>query len=209
MAVFSIAYTKYIQPNEGGYAWLKGDSGGETYAGIARNFNPNWPGWIAIDFEKKTKTGGQPLPHNYIVPGVQGMVNDYYRTLWDANRMPAVQNQDLANILFDMIVNAGGNGVKLIQRILGLKDDGKLGPNTLTAINGYKDQALLHDRYKQARIDYYKSIAEKNKELQPFLKGWLARADKFPNLTMGLMIGLPLLLVATVVLLILYNSGKP
>lgn len=208
MAVFSIAYTKYVQPNEGGYGWLKGDSGGETYAGIARNFNPNWPGWVAIDFEKKTKAGGQPLPNNYIVPGVQGLVNDYYRTLWDANRMSSVQNQDIANILFDMIVNAGGNGVKIMQRLLGVSVDGKMGPNTVAAINGFKDQGLLHDKYKQGRIDYYKNIAARNPENQAFLKGWIARADRFPNLTMGLIIGLPLLLVASVVFLILYNAGK-
>ena len=36
---------------EGGYRLINvpGDRGGQTYAGISRNANPNWPGWALID----------------------------------------------------------------------------------------------------------------------------------------------------------------
>jgi hypothetical protein len=37
--------------NEGGFKLIDiaADRGGQTYAGIARNFHPNWPGWHCID----------------------------------------------------------------------------------------------------------------------------------------------------------------
>lgn len=46
MADFLQAYESMIR-NEGGYTLhtVAGDRGGMTYAGIARNFHPNWPGW--------------------------------------------------------------------------------------------------------------------------------------------------------------------
>ena len=47
---FTHAYKSTLR-NEGGYRLhtLPGDSGGQTYAGIARHRHPNWPGWIATD----------------------------------------------------------------------------------------------------------------------------------------------------------------
>ena len=50
MADFLQAFESMIR-NEGGYKLhsVEGDRGGMTYAGIARNFHPNWPGWAAID----------------------------------------------------------------------------------------------------------------------------------------------------------------
>ncbi|NDF50116.1 MAG: surface-binding protein, partial [Betaproteobacteria bacterium] len=50
MADFAPAYEAMIR-NEGGYVLhdVPGDRGGQTYAGIARNMNPRWPGWALID----------------------------------------------------------------------------------------------------------------------------------------------------------------
>ena len=45
MADFQPAFEKMIR-NEGGYTLhnVASDRGGQTFAGIARNFHPNWPG---------------------------------------------------------------------------------------------------------------------------------------------------------------------
>lgn len=50
MAEFLPAFERMIV-NEGGYVLhtVAGDRGGMTYAGIARNFHPGWPGWRVID----------------------------------------------------------------------------------------------------------------------------------------------------------------
>lgn len=180
MANFRTAYEKYILPNEGGYGWLPGDSGGETYAGIARNYNPNWDGWPIIDLEKQTKNGGNPLPNNTKIPSVMDKVFLYYNNLWDKNYMGIINSQNIANTLFDMLVNAGGNGVKLIQRIVNTTPDGVMGPNTVSAINKYPDQVKLYNSYNDARRDYYNDLALKYPQ---FIKGWLNRLDKFPVLS--------------------------
>lgn len=46
MAEFTPAFEEMIR-NEGGYILhnVAGDHGGDTYAGIARRFHPDWPGW--------------------------------------------------------------------------------------------------------------------------------------------------------------------
>lgn len=180
MANFRIAYEKYILPNEGGYGWLSGDSGGETYAGIARNYNPNWDGWAIIDLEKQSKNGGNPLPNNTKIPSVMDKVFLYYNNLWDKNYMGIINSQNIANTLFDMLVNAGGNGVKLIQRIINTTPDGVMGPNTVSAINRYPDQVKLYNSYNDARREYYNNLALKYPQ---FIKGWLNRLDKFPVLS--------------------------
>jgi lysozyme family protein len=180
MANFKEAYEKYILPNEGGYGWLSGDSGGETYAGIARNYNPNWDGWAIIDLEKQSKNGGNPLPNNTKIPSVMDKVFLYYNNLWDKNYMGIINSQNIANTLFDMLVNAGGNGVKLIQRIINTTPDGVMGPNTVSAINRYPDQVKLYNSYNDARREYYNNLALKYPQ---FIKGWLNRLDKFPVLS--------------------------
>lgn len=48
MAEFTEAFEEMIR-NEGGYVLhnVAGDSGGDTYAGVARRYHPNWAGLIA------------------------------------------------------------------------------------------------------------------------------------------------------------------
>ena len=48
MADFLTAYAPLAR-YEGGWCNDPADRGGETYAGIARNFFPAWPGWALID----------------------------------------------------------------------------------------------------------------------------------------------------------------
>ena len=50
-ADFNIAYNP-VRTFEGDWCNVPGDKGGETYAGIARAFFPDWPGWHFIDAAK-------------------------------------------------------------------------------------------------------------------------------------------------------------
>ena len=56
MADFDLAYAP-VAKWEGGWTHDSGDKGGETYAGIARAFFPDWPGWHFIDAAKAHPTG--------------------------------------------------------------------------------------------------------------------------------------------------------
>ena len=52
MANFEDAYKKLLI-KEGGYVHDSDDSGGETYRGISRRYNPTWEGWDIIDTYKR------------------------------------------------------------------------------------------------------------------------------------------------------------
>lgn len=122
MADFNIAYKK-TGGWEGGWNIVKGDRGGETYKGIARNFFPKWEGWKIVDAKK-------PLRHNQIIKDetLDKMVHDFYKkTFWDVVGGDQIEDQSIANTLYDFGVNTGQpRSIKNIQKVLGLKQTGKI-----------------------------------------------------------------------------------
>lgn len=177
MASFEIAYRKYILPNEGGYANIPGDKGGETYAGIARNYHPSWPGWTYIDFVKKTKG---VIKNNTKFPDVQYQVDQFYNDWWNAKRFGEINSQDVANLLFDYNVHSSSLAIKAIQRLVNVNPDGVIGPGTLAAINA-SDPAKLHEALKAERTTLLTRLSSQPGQEQ-FREGWLARMAKFPTL---------------------------
>ena len=98
--------------NEGGYANIPGDHGGETYMGIARNFFPKWSGWAVVDKHK-------PLKSNQFIHDVElnALVEQFYKdNFWNPIKGDLIEDQDLANQAFDMAVNAGvGTAINLLK----------------------------------------------------------------------------------------------
>lgn len=165
MAEFLPAFERMIV-NEGGYVLhtVKDDRGGMTYAGIARAFHPNWPGWRVID-------QGETPPAD--------LVRQFYRSnFWHPLRLDEVEHQDVAGNIFDFGVNAGlGTAAKLAQLVAGTTPDGKIGRKTIEALNAI-DPDLFVARYALAKIARYRDIATKNRTQQRFLLGWLNRSLK-------------------------------
>lgn len=153
--------------SEGGYKLHKvtGDTGGLTYAGIARNKNPGWAGWACID-------RGETPPSD--------LVRSFYRTMfWEPLRCSEL-SQDVANSLFGCAVNtsAAGNpttAVKLAQTAVGATPDGVMGPKTLAAINAM-DERLFLALFTIAKITRYAAICNKKRTQSKFLLGWVNRA---------------------------------
>ena len=169
---------------EGGYAWVKGDSGGETFRGITRRSHPGWPGWPKVD-EAKSQAGIQPKEIDKILakdPQIDPMVELLYRAeYWD----PLGELPDLIKMkLFDMSVNMGrAQAVKLLQAALAdpsVKADGALGPITRGAA-AKADPAKLLERMRQAQAGYYRDLARRKPANAKFLAGWLARAEWVPE----------------------------
>ena len=131
MADFTKAYAK-TSKNEGGYAHVKGDTGGETYAGISRRWHPNWAGWKVVDKHK-------PLKYNQHIDDADLSVAvwSFYKTMfWDAIGGDRIDAQLVAERLYDFGVNAGqSKSIKQIQAILGIPETGKPDAATLEAIN--------------------------------------------------------------------------
>lgn len=131
MANFEIADRK-TSANEGGYANVKGDNGGETYAGIARRFWSNWEGWSIVDQHK-------PLRHNQKIKSneLDRMVKAFYKkNFWDVIGGDSIEDQRTADILYDFGVNAGqSRSIRQIEKILGFPETGKISESLINAIN--------------------------------------------------------------------------
>lgn len=199
MAKFEIAYTQFIEPNEGGYANVESDKGGETYAGISRVYNPTWPGWVLIDMYK-SHFAENTIPRNHKFPDLQNLVEEFYFTKWLKNHFEKIHNQDIANLLFDYFVHSGSHAIKAIQKLTGAKQDGYMGPETVAAINEYPNPARLHDNLKAQRESFLQSLIDADPSQAKFAGGWGKRIAGFPDLLpKG---GIAIILVLLIVLLL-------
>ena len=113
----------------------------------------------------------------------------YQALYWNKVHGDEIALQELANIVCDFFVNAGGSAAKLLQTILnemhsGVEVDGVMGPACMRALAG-ADQAEVYSRYKQGRINYYQDLARRQPSLAKFLKGWLKRVNAFPDIQPG------------------------
>ncbi len=198
MAEFKPAYL-LERKHEGYYVNNPNDKGGETYAGVARNIYPNWNGWPILDAHKATI--GRALKTNEQVPNMEPFVEAFYRSLWDQKNFGAIQNQDVANIVYDFFINSGSSGIRKTQEVLrdsfqqAIVVDGVFGADTLAKINA-QDPVLLNNAIKEKRIAFYNSLVAKDATQSVFLKGWLSRINSFPTLTKA---GIGLAALATAV----------
>lgn len=165
MADFAPSFEKMIK-NEGGFVLhnVTGDRGGLTYAGIARNFHPNWSGWRILD------NGDTDNPQ------LTQMVSDFYKeNFWDRVKGDGINNQEIAESIFDFSVNAGtSTASKLAQLVVDAIPDGKIGSKTLEKLNAM-DSELFTLKYALAKIARYAEICKRNDSQKKFLLGWVNR----------------------------------
>jgi len=95
--------------------------------------------------------------------------------------------------VFDMYVNAGGNAVKVLQRLLlqmgyPCDADGQIGPQTIQAAQLAHAAAPGHlaDAYGIARRNYYYALADARPSSRKYARnakggkgGWITRAEEF------------------------------
>jgi len=169
-----------VLKNEGGYANVKGDNGGETYRGITRKNFPNWSGWKIVDKYK-------PLKNNQIIKSTQ-LENDvldfYYDEFYLPMKINKIDSLMISGHLLCHGVNAGiKNSVKLLQKAINItysvsiSMDGIIGTNTLKYANGSKKSKLANNFIEQ-RKQYYQNIVKKTPSQKKFLKGWLNRINE-------------------------------
>jgi lysozyme family protein len=187
MADFDKAHAKTMG-NEGGFAHNPADAGGMTYKGIAREFWPTWQGWRGIDaalgnMVKMPRYGTEEC-RNWVkhlnstlagMPLLQKYVLDFYEAnFWKAYSLGEIQNQEVAEWLYDHTVNAAARGVKWIQEAAGVTPDGGVGPITLAAINAADPKDLL-EKAKGIAVAYRLAKVEKDPTQKQFLHSWLSR----------------------------------
>jgi lysozyme family protein len=176
-ASFRIAY-KITESYEGGYANVANDLGEETYRGISRKFCKDWHGWAHID-NYKLKCG-TPEQNHYFNDLTDWHVNEFYLDIWIKEGFFDLENQAIANYLFDFRVHSP-IAVKIIQRLLNdcgysFKLNNQMNAEMVAALNKIDATDFLLS-IKKIRIDFYNRVADHNPSQQKFLCHWLKRAN--------------------------------
>lgn len=182
MANFDEAY-KLTGHNEGAYANNPNDHGGETCAGIARKFWPAWQGWVIIDKIKQTY-GTNPATINLWAQKnaeLQSAIAGFYKSnFWDINKLDFINDQQLADNVYDFGVNSGvSKAAKTLQSVVGVTVDGIISNGTLVAVNKANGKTV-YDLYNVARTVFYHSLAVNPGQLQ-FLKSWMSRIKPYDS----------------------------
>ena len=186
MANFQIAYD-ITSIYEGGYANNPNDKGGETYKGIARNIETNWSGWAIID-SIKSKVGTNPNSINEAAgtnSELQQLVSNVFKSsYWDSLNLSLLQDQRIANKIYDVGVNMGvGTVAKFFQRALNIAAndvlivDGKIGNKTITSCNnlGVNDKLIVWKMINCLQGSRYIDIIEANQSQRQFFRSWYSR----------------------------------
>ena len=203
MAQFLPAYQK-TNGNEGGASYNPADLGNvvvnsvviiPTYKGIAPVSNPRWSGFKCITDAVAQLT---PMPHygteayrNWVrhlnivlaaITPLQTAVLAFYEiNYWRSNRLGEIVSQDVAEWLYDHVVNAGQRGAMWIQLAAKVTPDGGIGAKSLAAINAANPAELL-DRAEDIAGAYRLDRAHDNPSQIQFLTSWLTRDGQPPSI---------------------------
>jgi lysozyme family protein len=161
---------------------------GTGYEGPPATDQPTNSGIISADVAQYRKVNISTITVSIMMRLTQQEIHDIYlQCYWNAMRLSEINDQAIATAIFDCGVNRGiGIGAKYAQRVcnmknLGLVIDGKIGDNSLVAINqlsrAYFIQNLVH-----MMDSGYDAIAVTHPEKARFLKGWLARSNRLLTL---------------------------
>jgi lysozyme family protein len=153
---FPIALNALLK-HEGGYVNHPSDPGGMTNLGVTEKV---WEEWVG---HPTTEKGMRALTPEMVGPL-------YRRKYWDkvqADHLPT--GVDLA--VFDFAVNSGpGRAAKTLQKVLGVTQDGDIGPITLRAALGVDRNKLIAD-YNAERLAFLQALPH----WASFGRGWSRR----------------------------------
>jgi len=173
-----------IIDREGGYVNDPDDPGGATNFGVTIHIMRA----LGLDLTGDGKVTPADVKRLSRDQARDIFVQHYYHRPRIAELPEAVQPS-----VFDMYVNAGGNAVRILQRLLvkmghPVAVDGALGPQTLTAARIAFDDAPDHlaDAYGIERRNYYYRLADKRPASRKYARrrdggkgGWIKRAEEF------------------------------
>ena len=147
----------FIFKAEGGYSDNPADPGGPTNFGITlatlRGYEGD-PNLTADDVRKLTRA----------------VAMEIYRTAYWNRMQCGALPPGLDLEVFDFGVNSGpAESVKTLQRLVGVTQDGSVGPITLAAVAQFNVGDLI-GRFAQARLAFYQSL-----NMPEFEQGWASR----------------------------------
>jgi lysozyme family protein len=156
----------FVRAAEGGNDDDPSDRGGRTSRGITQREYDAW-----------RKQKGKPPLDVWSAPE-DDIKLIYLEEYWhpESTWMPMA----IDYMFFDAKVNMGPHeAIILLQRALGVADDGRIGPVTRQAIQS-ADVRDLVTKYAGQKIIFYRGLA-RNKSQRKFLQGWLNRVQSVKN----------------------------
>lgn len=158
----------FISRWEGGYVNDPADSGGPTNIGVTLDT------WRKTGYDKNgdgiiNEADVMRITHEEML---QVVLKPHYWDIWQAD---LIHNQSIANLVVDWTWLSGVRTIPLVQEILGVKQDGIVGNQTLNALNSNPDQRLLFDAIKTKRVSDIHAICNKYPKNLRFKRGWLNR----------------------------------
>ncbi|HMC32711.1 MAG TPA: glycosyl hydrolase 108 family protein [Candidatus Angelobacter sp.] len=155
------------------------DAGGRTRFGIAGKFHPDLPEEFFTGPAEEALAEAEKIEE---------------RDYWQSMRLAEVENQNVANKLFDMGVNMGVRQAAIYAQraanyLLGhgaddpsqteasrLLEDGVIGNKTLAAINNFEPKEYYQSLCELSEA-HYRHVATVNPAQAVNLRGWLKRAQ--------------------------------
>ena len=149
-----------VLKSEGGYINHKDDPGGRTNLGVTQRVWEEWVGHPVSEKDMKALTPEKVAPMYEM---------KYWRTSY-CEKLPV----GVSLLVFSMAVNSGsGRAVKLLQKCLGLVEDGIIGSRTMAKIQECSAVDLV-EKYSATRKAFYEGL----KLFPVFGKGWVARTER-------------------------------
>ncbi|AZY94126.1 MAG: holin-associated N-acetylmuramidase [Paracoccus sp. (in: a-proteobacteria)] len=175
---------RQIVAREGGYVNDPDDPGGATNFGVTIGTMQS----LGMDLNRDGRIDAADVRALTRAQAEQIFVEHYFR-----KPRLAELPEPLQASVFDMYVNAGGNAVKILQRLvsrMGFRtaDDGVVGPMTIAAVADAAEAAPDHlvDAYGIARRNYYYALADQRPASRKYARskaggkgGWITRAEEF------------------------------
>lgn len=157
---------------EGGYVNDPKDRGGATNMGVTLAT------WRQVGYDKDGDGDIDAQDIKLLTTTDFSAVLKQYWNRWQADN---IINQSIANILVDWVWGSGAWGIKIPQRLLGLKQDGIVGSKTIAAVNKRisEDAEGFFKEIYQAREKFLTDIVKNDKTQERFIKGWLNRLKDF------------------------------
>jgi len=140
--------------HEGGYVNHPSDPGGRTNLGVTQRVWEEWVGHPVDEKEMRSLTPEKVAPM-------------YKQKYWDK-----VAGDDLPSgvdlMVFDFAVNSGpGRAAKVLQKVLGVIQDGAIGPKTIAKAESVDVKKLVED-YNAERLLFLQALST----WPTFGKGW-------------------------------------
>ena len=151
---------------EGGFVDHPSDKGGPTNMGITLPALSDWLGRPATVEDLKALTAAD----------ARAFYTEVHITKPGFGVIP---NQKMLSLVVDMSVNHGlKNAVKMLQRSVGVEDDGVFGEKSKAAVQA-ANYGQLYLRLCAERGRFYGRIITKDPSQSVFAKGWMNRLGEF------------------------------